>query len=113
MIVHVTDKQFTVAGISSLNGVAKVRFANDAMRVKALAKSGHTDILLIELPHAMHKVDAARFIAQIPEFENEQAQAIIDNYLAHHAFRSSIKRRGPRTVKATVEQVQVKELELA
>ena len=39
-----TDKTFTVAGVSKLNGDYKVRFANDIMRIKNLAKSGHEDI---------------------------------------------------------------------
>jgi hypothetical protein len=29
-----TDKRFAVAGVSTLNGKTKIRFANDAMRVK-------------------------------------------------------------------------------
>ena len=40
---------FKVIGISTLNGVTKVRFANDMVsRVKILNKDGHKDINLIE-----------------------------------------------------------------
>ena len=46
-----TDKKFAVAGVSTLGGKTKIRFANDAMRVKILQKQGHTDIDLIDLPH--------------------------------------------------------------
>jgi len=42
-----TDKTFTVAGVSTLNGDCKIRFANDVLRVKNLAKSGHEDIRLV------------------------------------------------------------------
>ena len=52
-----TDQTFTVAGTSKHNGGFKVRFANDMMRIKNLTKSGHTDIVLVELPKAMTKLD--------------------------------------------------------
>ena len=59
-----TDKKFAVAGVSTLNGKTKIRFANDAMRVKILQKQGHTDIDLIDLPHEMTKAEiAAHLIA--------------------------------------------------
>jgi hypothetical protein len=45
---------FKVTGISTLNGVTKVRFANDMVsRVKILNKDGHKDINLVELPNAI------------------------------------------------------------
>ena len=50
-----TDKMFTVAGVSTLNGETKVRFANDELRVKVLMKHGHTDPILIGLETAMTK----------------------------------------------------------
>ena len=63
-----TDKRYTVAGVSTLNGDTKVRFANDVMRIKVLAKNGHTDIQLVELPEAMLKTEAAKFMAaRVPE----------------------------------------------
>jgi hypothetical protein len=55
-----TDKRFAVAGISTQNGATKVRFANDAARVKILIKNGHTDIELIDLPHEMTKAEIAQ-----------------------------------------------------
>lgn len=76
-----TDKLFTVAGTSALNGVTKVRFANDQMRVKVLAKSGHSDINLVELPEAMTKLDAVKFIKNLDEFTNVVEQVAIADYL--------------------------------
>jgi len=32
-----TDKKFAVAGVSTLDGKTKIRFANDVMRIKILA----------------------------------------------------------------------------
>jgi hypothetical protein len=55
-----TDKKFAVAGVSTLDGKTKVRFANDTMRIKILAKNGHTDVELIELPHEMTKAEIAQ-----------------------------------------------------
>jgi hypothetical protein len=89
-----TDKLFTVAGTSRHpeHGF-KVRFANDVMRVKNLAKSGHEDITLIELPEAMDKISAAKFIQSLDEFQGSNEQAAIDDYLD----------RNTETPKVTVE----------
>lgn len=56
------DKSFKVAGVSTVKGNYKVRFANDMSRVKVLVKTGHTDIELIELPQAMSKSEAVAFL---------------------------------------------------
>jgi hypothetical protein len=61
--------QFTHAGVSKLNGEFKVRFANDALRVKVLAKNGHKDIDIIELKNPMTKEDAVAFLLSI-NFDN-------------------------------------------
>lgn len=54
---------FTVAGVSTLNGKTKVRFANDMVsRVKILIKDGHADINILELPSAMTKLDAIAYL---------------------------------------------------
>ena len=76
-----TDKLFSVAGVSTLNGEVKVRFANDIMRIKVLAKSGHEDITLIELENPMSKLEAAKFIQGLDEFSSVAAQGAIADYL--------------------------------
>ncbi len=76
-----TDKLFTVAGTSTLNGEMKVRFANDVMRIKVLAKHGHEDITLVELPSAMSKLEAVKFIKTVDEFAGVAEQAAIADYL--------------------------------
>ena len=44
-----TTKTFSVAGTSTLNGVTKVRFANDFVsRLKILYKNGHENVELLE-----------------------------------------------------------------
>lgn len=59
------SKSFTHAGVSRLNGEFKVRFANDALRVKVLAKNGHKDIDIVELKHAMTKEEAVQYLIDI------------------------------------------------
>lgn len=60
-----TDKKFAVAGVSTLSGKTKIRFANDAMRVKILAKNGHTGVDLVELPREMTKTEIAAHLVEI------------------------------------------------
>lgn len=79
-----TDKLYTVVGVSALNGETKIRFANDTMRIKVLAKNGHDDIRLVELPSDMLKTDAAKFLATLPEYQDSAAQGAIAEYLAKH-----------------------------
>ena len=92
---------FSHAGVSKLNGEFKVRFANDALRVKVLAKSGHTDINLIELPEAMSKLDAVKFIKNLDEFANVVEQVAIADYLDR-------KDEKPAKVAVTVKATAVK-----
>ena len=62
---------FKVAGVSTLNGKTKVRFANDLVsRVKMLNKGGHQDINLIELATAMSKGDIVKHLKTLPDFES-------------------------------------------
>ena len=61
--------QFSHAGVSRLNGEFKVRFANDSLRVKVLAKNGHKDIDIIELKNPMTKEDAVAYLLSI-NFDN-------------------------------------------
>jgi len=81
-----TDKLFNVAGTSKHPTLGhKVRFANDILRVKNLTKSGHTDILLVELAQAMSKLDAVNFIRTLDEFSGVAEQAAIADYLDKEA----------------------------
>ncbi len=79
-----TSKQYTVCGVSTLNGDTKIRFANDTMRIKVLAKNGHENINLVELPEAMLKTDAAKFLATLPEFQDADSQSAVAEYLGKH-----------------------------
>ena len=67
-----TDKKFAVAGVSTLEGKTKLRFANDTMRIKILAKNGHTNVELVELPVEMTKGEAVQHLKSI-DFGNGDA----------------------------------------
>lgn len=99
-----TDKLFTVAGTSSLDGEMKVRFANDVMRVKVLGKHGHTDITLIELDEALDKLSAAKLLKTLDEFQGPNEQAAIDEYLERNTPKEpKVKaEKAPKVVKAKV-----------
>lgn len=60
-----TEKTFAVAGVSTLEGKTKIRFANDTMRIKILTKNGHTDVDLIELPREMTKGEIAQHMLSV------------------------------------------------
>ena len=60
-----TSKTFAVAGVSTHKDGTKIRFANDAMRVKILRKNGHTDIDLKDLPREMTKAEIAEYLFDI------------------------------------------------
>jgi len=94
-----TSKLYTVAGVSKLNGEYKVRFANDVMRIKVLAKHGHEDITLVELPNEMTKLDAAKFLNGLDEFAGAAEQSAIADYL---------DRKDEKPAKATAVKAKAK-----
>jgi hypothetical protein len=77
-----TEKKFAVAGVSTLEGKTKIRFANDAMRVKILAKNGHTDVDLIELPTEMTKGEIAQYMIEQDFAKGRKAVADAIAYVA-------------------------------
>jgi hypothetical protein len=84
-----TDKLFKVFGVSKLDGETKVRFANDMLRTKVLAKHGHTDIELVELSEPVSKYEGILAIKDAPEFANAAAQSAIQEYLEEKAPKAS------------------------
>jgi hypothetical protein len=86
-----TDKLFKVFGVSKLDGEYKVRFANDIMRTKVLAKHGHTDIELVELSEAVTKYEGIKTIQSLPEFGDASSQSAIAEYLEEKAPKATVK----------------------
>jgi hypothetical protein len=94
-----TDKKFTVAGISKLEGNYKVRFANDMMRIKVLAKSGHEDIRLADLEGEYTKLEAAKILLGLEDFSDAMAQSTIAEYMEDNTPKAKVSK--PVAVKAT------------
>jgi hypothetical protein len=80
-----TDKTFKVFGVSKLDGEYKVRFANDIMRIKVLAKHGHEDIRLAEVDEALTKYEGIKAIQSMEDFADAAAQSAIAEYLEEKA----------------------------
>jgi hypothetical protein len=87
---------FTHAGVSKLNGKFKVRYANDAVRVKVLAKNGHTDIDLVELKSPMVKEDAIAYLMSI-DFANDNAEI-------QAALEAEVDKRSEKPAKAAAKE---------
>ena len=94
-----TDKKFAVAGVSTQAGKTKVRFANDTMRIKILAKNGHTDIELIELPREMTKAEIAQHMVEVGFGKGNAAVEAAIAYVAK-------KNPAPKQVKAAVAKTE-------
>ena len=87
---------FTHAGVSTLNGVTKARFANDALRVKVLAKNGHKDIDIIELKEPMSKEDAIAYLISI-DFATQNGKT---NANTQAALEEAVDKRAVKPAKA-------------
>lgn len=95
---------FAYAGVSRLNGSMKVRFANDNMRVKILAKNDHKDIDIVPLKHPMSKEEAVAYLLSI-DFDNGNAEV-------RAALEDALGKRSAKEPKAstkpTMEKIKAK-----
>ena len=91
-----TDKMFKVFGVSKLNGEYKVRFANDIMRIKVLAKHGHEDIRLCELDTECTKYEGIKQLVTMDEFADAAAQSAIAEYLDEKAPKAAPAPKAPK-----------------
>ena len=93
---------YSHAGVSRQNGDMKVRFCNDAMRVKVLAKNGHKDIDIVELREPMAKEAAVAYLLSANFANgNKEVQA---------ALEAAADKRGVTVPKTTVADTVAKEL---
>jgi hypothetical protein len=105
-----TNKTFTVAGTSTLNGKTKIRFAADMGRVTVLEKNEHTDIQLVELPTAMTKGEIAKFLFAHDDFQTVEAQTAIATYVVNNAQEVATE-LGLTTVAETAVEPEVEEVD--
>jgi len=104
------EKTFTVAGTAkNADGTVKARFANDLVaRIKILNKAKCTDINLVELPHAMTKLEALKYLTEQGITEGDAGFAVA-NKLAEKtklAKKGEVKVAGS-TVKAKAKTKEV------
>ncbi len=97
-----TDKKYSVAGVSTLAGKTKIRFANDVMRIKILAKNGHTDVELIELPSEMTK---AEIVQHLKSVGFGAGNAAVEAAIAY------TEKKNPAAVKAPAKKASAKAAE--
>jgi len=89
-----TTKTYSVAGTSTLNGVTKIRFANDFVnRLKILYKNGHDNVELIELGGEFTKAEVCQILMAHPKFQSEEQQSAIYEFVV----------RNCREIKAEIE----------
>ena len=80
-----TTKTFTVAGVSTNQGVTKVRFANDFVaRIKILDKNGHTDVNLKEFDTPMTKAQVCETLMNDASFQDEASQGAISEFVVRN-----------------------------
>ena len=88
-----TDKTFTVGGVSKSKSGYKVRFASDMTRVKILAKTD-TDIQMISLPTAMTKPELVTFLKTTNLYEQAEYKEAIDAADAKYNGAGTVKVKG-------------------
>lgn len=116
--VNTVEKTFTVAGVSDLNGVYKLRVANSTDRVKVLMRNGHEDIRLIELPNAMTKAQAVSYLMSLEHNEqlleeNEELALLFSDVDAQQAFSDFLGKAAPKVVAKAVITEEVNYSEAA
>jgi hypothetical protein len=80
-----TNKTYSVAGTSTLNGVTKVRFANDFVsRLKILYKNGHENVELIELGGEFTKAEVCQILMAHDKFQGEEQQGAIYEFVVRN-----------------------------
>ena len=99
--MNTVEKTFTVAGVSDLNGVYKLRVANSTDRVKVLMRNGHEDIRLIELPSAMTKAEAVQYLLDLPNNKDIEDTLVKEMFIdvdAQQAFADFLGKAAPKVI---------------
>jgi len=99
---------FKVAGVSTLKGDVKVRFANDMTRVKVLAKNGHTDIELLELPKEMDKPAVVTYLKTTALYANPKFAEAIDAADAKYNGAKTVKVTKAKATKPSMEAIKAR-----
>jgi hypothetical protein len=74
-----THKTYRFVGVSTLNGVTAVRYANEKGRARVLERNGHTDVQLFDAEEALHQMDLVDLLldkAEAGEFDTAAVAAV-------------------------------------
>lgn len=71
-----SDKQYTVVGVSLYKGKYAVRYANSTKRATVLERNGHTDVQLYELELASHKMDCVDALLDVLDSNEHEFNAL-------------------------------------
>lgn len=88
-------KTFTVAGVSTSNGIAKVRFSGNMAQRMGMLAGTHTDITLVELSGELSKLDAAIELQGVDTMQGEAEQAVIAAFIEKNTPRDAAPRGRP------------------
>ena len=98
--MKIDTRTFSHAGSTLHNGTYKARFANHpAVRTKILTGEGHTDIVLVELPNPMTKLQAIAYLKESkPEGVNLASLDAKEQYI-NNQLTTIVKQNTPKTPK--------------
>jgi hypothetical protein len=74
-----THKTYRFVGVSTLNGVTAVRYANEKGRARVLERNGHKDVLLFDAEEALHQMDLVDLLldkAEAGMFDSPAVEAV-------------------------------------
>ena len=74
-----THKTYRFVGVSTLNGVTAVRYANEKGRARVLERNGHKDVLLFDAEEALHQMDLVDLLldkAEAGMFDTPAVEAV-------------------------------------
>lgn len=57
-----TSKTYRFVGVSTLNGVTAVRYANERGRARVLERNGHEGVHLFDTGESLHQMDLVDFM---------------------------------------------------
>lgn len=108
-----SNQTFTVTGITTKDGVSKVRWTQNLKRYQSLLTKQEVEFRLINLPQPMTKLEALAYLKDHPDYQSQVDQTTIagaTQYRETVAAKATgtyvMKKRGrPRKIAVTVEQI--------
>jgi hypothetical protein len=94
---------YTFAGTSVLKGELKFRVANSESRAKQLSRLGDTDVNIVQLPTAMSKEDAVKYLLDSGFVTTDTVRAVLQSELATKKPARTITVRVKKAVKVKAQ----------